>query len=285
MTIGSLFAFQGYLYYLYSPFQKISSLSLMFQKAKISWERIKELLSVIPETGGNLRLQEIEEMEVRNLSFSYNNEPLLRNINFKVKKGEILLIKGPSGSGKSTLLKLLLGLYRANKGIILYNGFPLERLDLKWLRSKIGFVSQDIFLFDDTVFNNIAFAKENATKEEIIKAVKFAEADEFIKNLPRGFQTVVGERGLCLSAGQRQRLSIARAVLKDPDILILDEVDAHLDFNLRRSITEKIVKLFSDKIIIVVSHDPEFFLFSKIFEIIPAINQNLNKPQMRGLEI
>ncbi len=259
MTIGTLFAFQGYLYYLYGPSQRISSFSIMIQHARAAWERVKELLRVVPEEGGERRLSRIDEIEVRNLSFSYDGRrPLLKGLNFKIRRGEVLLIKGPSGAGKSTLVKLLLGLYRPAEGEILYNGVSLKDLDLKWLRERIGYVSQDLFLFDDTVERNIAFGKEGVSEEEIEEAARLSGAMEFIESLPEGMNTVVGERGLSLSAGQRQRLAIARAVLKRPDVIILDEAGSSLPPDLQREIEERVWHLFKDRIIIAISHREAF---------------------------
>ena len=268
MTVGTLFAFQGYLFYLYGPSQRISSLALMLQHAKAAWERIKELLRVVPEKGGGRRLERIEEIEVRNLSFSYNGKtPLFTSLSFSLKRGEILLIKGPSGSGKTTLVKLLLGLYPVQEGEILYNGVALRELDLKWLRERVGFVSQDLFLFADTIERNIAFAKEEATREEIERAAALSGALEFIKKLPQGFSTKVGERGHLLSAGQRQRLSIARAILKEPEVIILDEAGSHLPAEVQREIETRVYHLFKDRIMLIISHRPIFLKPDKILDL------------------
>ncbi len=259
MTIGTLFAFQGYLYYLYGPSQRISSFSVMIQHARAAWERVKELLRVMPEERGAKRPGRIEEIEVRGLSFSYDGrKPLLYGLNFKVKRGEVLLIRGPSGAGKSTLVKLLLGLYRPQGGEILYNGVLLKELDLKWLRERVGYVSQDLFLFDDTVERNVSFGRVGAGRKEIEEAARLSGALEFIEGLPEGFSTVVGERGLALSAGERQRLAIARAIVKKPDVIILDEAGSSLPPSLQKEIEERVYRLFKDRIIIAISHREAF---------------------------
>ena len=175
-------------------------------------------------------------IEFKNVSFSYNPEienaedcEVLRNVSFTLKKGDTMAIVGPSGSGKSTLVDLLSRFYDIRFGEILIDGVPINQYALSDLRSLFGIVNQDVFLFDDTVYNNLIFGTENATEEEVVAAAKIAQAHDFIMELEEGYQTPIGNRGMRLSGGQRQRLSIARAILKKPQIFILDEATSALD--------------------------------------------------------
>ena len=175
-------------------------------------------------------------IEFKNVSFSYNPEienaedcEVLRNVSFTLKKGDTMAIVGPSGSGKSTLVDLLSRFYDIRFGEILIDGVPINQYALSDLRSLFGIVNQDVFLFDDTVYNNLIFGTENATEEEVVAAAKIAQAHDFIMELEEGYQTTIGNRGMRLSGGQRQRLSIARAILKKPQIFILDEATSALD--------------------------------------------------------
>ncbi len=194
--------------------------------------------------------------EFSNVSFRYNApyDVVLRKVSFKVPKGFKLGIVGPSGSGKSTLIELLLRFYDPQEGKISVDGEDLKEFDIPTLRRKIGVVSQDVFLFHDTIGANISFAKPDATFDKIKDAARKAYIDEFIESLPMGYQTLIGERGVLLSGGQRQRLAIARAILTDPDILIFDEATSALDSESEKFVQKAIETISRDKTVISIAH-------------------------------
>jgi len=197
------------------------------QKGVASAERIQEIIDadeVITEKPDAIAKTDfIESIHYRDISFSYEQEFVLKNINLNIEKGKMIAIVGASGSGKSTLVDLLPRFYDCTKGEILIDGIPVKDLRIDHLRGLMGIVTQETILFNDTVFNNIAFGMEIANGDDVIAAAKIANAHEFIENMPQGYQTNIGDRGAKLSGGQRQRISIARAVLKNPPIMILDE--------------------------------------------------------------
>ncbi len=194
-------------------------------------------------------------VECRDLHFSYTpDKEVLSGLNFKMKKGETVAIVGRSGAGKSTLINLLPRFYEATSGALLLDGHNINTLDLKALRHNLAIVTQETILFNDTVFNNIRYGREGATKEEVLAAAKAAYADEFIKELPAGYETVIGERGVILSGGQKQRLAIARALLKDAPLLILDEATSALDTESERMVQKAIDNLLTGRTAIVIAH-------------------------------
>ena len=179
---------------------------------------------------------------------------MLRNVSFSLKKGETLAIVGPSGSGKSTLVDLLSRFYDIRFGEILIDGVPIKEYALTDLRGLFGIVNQDVFLFDDTVYENLTFGAKNATEEEVVTAAKIAQAHDFIMELEDGYQTRIGNRGMRLSGGQRQRLSIARAILKNPQIFILDEATSALDNESELLFQEAILPYIEQHTGIVIAH-------------------------------
>ena len=200
-------------------------------------------------------------IEFKKVSFSYNPEienaedcEVLRNVSFTLKKGETMAIVGPSGSGKSTLVDLLSRFYDIRFGEILIDGVPINQYALSDLRSLFGIVNQDVFLFDDTVYNNLTFGTENATEEEVVAAAKIAQAHDFIMELEGGYQTPIGNRGMRLSGGQRQRLSIARAILKKPQIFILDEATSALDNESELLFQEALLPYIEQHTGIIIAH-------------------------------
>jgi len=194
------------------------------------------------------------EIEFKNVTFSYDREPVLENVSFRIAPGEKIGIAGETGTGKSTIAGLLLRFYEPDEGEITIDGVDIKDIKLESLRKNIAYVSQDIFLFSDTIKENIRIGKRNATDEEIEAAAKVAGADRFIRNLPDGYETEVGERGIRLSGGERQRIALARAVLKDAPIIILDEPTSHLDRKTEREIVESIEKISRDKTLIIIAH-------------------------------
>ena len=204
----------------------------------------------------SLPVEEVRgELELCNVTFAYrDNPPLLENLSLKVPTGTTIGIVGSTGSGKSTLVKLLLRLYEVRAGSILLDGIELQKLHLKDLRRCIGLVSQDLFLFHGTVAENIAYGSFDAPEEEIIEAAKVAEAHDYIVQLPKGYQTIVGERGQKLSGGQRQRIAIARAVLKNPPILVLDEATSAVDNETEAAIQRSLERITQNRTTIAIAH-------------------------------
>jgi ATP-binding cassette subfamily B protein len=198
----------------------------------------------------------VEEGEVvyDDVTFGYDDEPIIRNVDFAVEGGETLALVGPTGAGKSTVLKLLLRMYDVDEGEIRIDGQDVSEVTLRSLRRSIGYVGQSSYLFYGTVRENITYGAFEATDEEVREAAKAAEAHAFIENLPDGYDTMVGERGVKLSGGQRQRVTIARAVLKDPDVLVLDEATSDVDTETEMLIQRSIDRLTADRTTFAIAH-------------------------------
>ena len=194
-------------------------------------------------------------MIFRNVEFSYDGErKILKDINFELKSGHSIALVGPSGSGKSTIANLIPRLYDVNNGKITLDGVDVRALDLAWLRDKIGIVSQETYLFNGTIRENLLYAKPDATDEEIMEACKKANIEDFILNQENGLDTMVGNRGLKLSGGEKQRLSIARVLLKDPALLIFDEATASLDSISEKKIQDAINPIIDSRTSILIAH-------------------------------
>jgi ATP-binding cassette subfamily B protein len=195
------------------------------------------------------------KVEFRNVTFGYEpNKPVLKQLNFEVKPGEMIGLVGHSGAGKSTTINLLCRFYDVDEGEILIDGVPLRQIRLENLRSQIGIVPQDMFLFSGTIAENISYAKPSATREEIIRAAKIANAHDFILRKADGYETTLGEGGGGLSAGEKQRIAIARAVLHNPRILILDEATSQMDVETEKQIQEAIAELVKGRTTIAIAH-------------------------------
>jgi len=189
------------------------------------------------------------------VSFGYRDRDLvLRNFNLEIQPKEVVAIVGSSGSGKTTIMNLLLGFYKVEHGEITIDGYPINEVDLKSLRSQIGVVSQETFLFSGTVGENIGYGKQAATDEEIKRAAQLANAHDFIVGLPKGYDTDIGERGVNLSSGQKQRVAIARALIKDPKILILDEATSNVDSASELLIQEALEQNMKERTTIIIGH-------------------------------
>jgi len=195
-----------------------------------------------------------KEIEFRNLSFAYDTNEVLRNLNFTIKKGKTVALVGPSGGGKSTISDLIPRFYDPTKGSILIDGIDIKDAKAESVRSLMGIVTQEPFLFNDTIANNISFGKKGATKEEIIQAAKVANAHNFILETNKGYDTVIGDRGMKLSGGQRQRISIARAVLRNPPILILDEATSALDTESEKLVQQALDALMKNRTSLIIAH-------------------------------
>ena len=239
------------------PLTELGVIFDAYQKAMASFRRIVNLKNTQQTiTSGDNILEEFnEKIEISNLNFEYvENFPVLNNVSINIKKGETSAIVGSTGSGKSTLIKLILRLYDSTSGEIRFDDTEIKDLQIESLRNKIGLVSQDIFLFEGTVFENISYGNLDATDEEVWEAARLSESDKFINLLPNKENTIVGERGQKLSGGQRQRISIARAILKNPEILILDEATSAVDNETEAAIQRSINALKKGRTVIAIAH-------------------------------
>ena len=257
LTIGSLIAFNSFVGYLFGPTNRLINVNVQIQKALVALERITELFN-LPEQkkDENYKVEKINNLEIRNLNFKYekNDENILSNLNLSINSGEKIGIVGNSGSGKSTLLKILSGLYEIEDGKIVVNNEDLVNPQIVALRKHIAVVEQEPFLFNDTIYNNIKFGKVSATEKEIFEISEKAHVDEFVNKMPEKYNTQVGNKGNNLSVGQKQRIAIARALLKNPKILILDEATSSIDNFSEKYITETMKNLPKDMIVIIVAH-------------------------------
>ena len=239
------------------PLTELGVIFDSYQKAMASFRRILNLKNTLPTIdNGNEKLTSFNKnIEISNLNFEYvKNFPVLNDVSIDINKGQTTAIVGSTGSGKSTLIKLILRLYDSTSGEIKFDGKNIRDLELDSLRNKIGLVSQDIFLFEGTVFENIAYGNLDAKDEEVWEAAKLSESDKFINLLPNKENTIVGERGQKLSGGQRQRISIARAILKNPEILILDEATSAVDNETEAAIQRSINTLKEGRTVIAIAH-------------------------------
>ena len=241
-----------------SPAKSFSQGFYSLQKGMASADRIFEVLDaeeVIVEKQDALELPDFNDSIIyNNVSFHYNEVNVLHNINLTIPKGKMIALVGESGGGKSTLVDLLPRFYDVSEGHILIDGTDIRDFKISDVRGLMGIVSQESILFNDTVFNNIAFGLEHATREAVIEAAKIANAHDFIMEMEDGYDTVIGDRGMNLSGGQRQRISIARAVLKNPPILILDEATSSLDTESERLVQEALAKVMTNRTSIVIAH-------------------------------
>jgi ATP-binding cassette subfamily B protein len=239
------------------PFTDLSELMDEYQRAMASVRRVMALLDTpVTIPTGNRFLSGIQgEVQIDNITFAYNGrQDVLKHITLHIPAGANIGIVGATGSGKSTLVKLLLRFYEPQQGRILLDTIDIRELKLQDLRRCIGWVSQDVFLFHGTVLENIRYGSFDATREQVIQAAKLAEAHGFIRQLPQGYDTIVGERGQKLSGGQRQRLAIARAILKDPPILILDEATSAVDNETEAAIQKALARITQNRTTIAVAH-------------------------------
>jgi ATP-binding cassette subfamily B protein len=239
------------------PLTELGDTFDLYQRAMASFKRINALKNTQPDIqNGSIEAGSIEKLiALEDVNFSYvDNFPVLNDVSINIKKGSTTAIVGSTGSGKSTLIKLLLRLYDVKAGKIKFDDIDIKDLNIHSLRKTIGLVSQDIFLFEGTVFENIAYGNLEASNGDIWKAAKLSESDEFINLLPNKEDTIVGERGQKLSGGQRQRISIARAILKNPEILILDEATSAVDNETEAAIQRSLDTLKEGRTVIAIAH-------------------------------
>lgn len=257
--VGVIVEFIIYVNMLTWPVASVGFITTMIQRAEASQKRINDFLKQKPniQNKENAIKKDIKgHIKFENVSFTYEdtNITALKDISFEVKAGKKLVILGNTGAGKSTILELIGRLYDASKGQITVDGEPIEDIDLNDLRSKIGYVPQDAFLFSESIKENIKFGKADATDEEIIEAAKSAEVHHNIIDFSKGYETVLGERGITLSGGQKQRVSIARAIIKDPQIVLFDDCLSAVDTETEEAIMKKFNSISHNKTSIIVSH-------------------------------
>ncbi len=257
-TPGALFAFLTAFVSAYRPFKSLLSLNVNLQEGLAAAARIFAILDTHPTVKNSDNAKEIifdhPEIIFDKICLKFEQKTALKSINLKLPDGKSTALVGRSGGGKTSLGNLLVRFYDPSNGVISINGHDIKTITLESLRSQIALVSQDTILFDADVSQNIAYGKQNYSKEQIIEAAKAADAHEFILNLPQGYNTVLGTQGFSLSGGQRQRLSIARAFLKDAPILILDEATSSLDLNSEQNILNALKKLRQGKTTLIITH-------------------------------
>ena len=248
------------LFSLFQPLKNLTNVVNELQNGLASADRVFAIMDIdsdIKDTNNAVEIVDLKEsLSFNQVSFSYGekNDKVLNNINFKINKGEIIALVGPSGAGKSTLVDLIPRFYDTLDGSIKVDNKNIKELKISSLRSLMGIVTQETFLFDDSVKANIAYGVENISDNQIQEAAKAANADNFIKELPDGYNTIIGERGVSLSGGQKQRIAIARAIVKNPPILILDEATSSLDSESEKHVQSAIENLMNKRTVIVIAH-------------------------------
>jgi len=254
MTVGSFFAFVTALFMLYDPIKKFSNIHNQMQDALAATERIDELFKTVADiTSGSLVLKNIKEIKFDNVSLSYGKKTALKDIDIVANTGKVYAFVGDSGSGKSSLVNLLVRFYDANSGQLLINETDIKKYSLTSLHKNIAFVTQRIFIFQDTIANNVAYADE-VDNERVVKALKKAYVWDFVSKLPDGIDTKLDEFGTNISGGQRQRIALARALYKNPKVLILDEATSALDNKSEKSIQKALDDIKNEMITFVVAH-------------------------------
>jgi subfamily B ATP-binding cassette protein MsbA len=259
MTIGALTVFLSYLNKFFNPVKDLAKMTVNIAQATVALERIQQILNadmITPQKPGAIDPGKLKgDIIFEHVYFSYiKGIPVLKDINLEIRSGQRIGICGPTGSGKSTIASLIPRLYDSTLGHVFIDGIDITDYTLEGLRNQIGFVLQDTMLFYGTIRDNIAYGRPDATEQEIIEAATLANADEFITRLPKGYDTIIGERGVTLSGGERQRIGIARAVVRNAPILILDEPTASLDAASEKIVSEALERLMKGRTVITISH-------------------------------
>ncbi len=259
LTLPDLLTYLMCVAILIEPIQKLVNFIRLYQEGSAAFDRFMDLMEVSPEIGDAADAVELNRVRgniaFRNVSFRYQSGGyVLKNISLDIKAGDYIALVGPSGIGKTTLCSLIPRFYEVSGGEILLDGVNIKDIRLKSLRRNIGVVQQEVYLFSGTVADNIRYGKPDAGRDEIVEAAKKADADEFIRSLPQGYDTDIGPHGVRLSGGQRQRLSIARVFLKDPPVLIFDEATSSLDSEAERAVRQSLEKLTTDRTTLVIAH-------------------------------
>ncbi len=259
LSPGQFTSFLTALFLMYSPIKRLSQAHNDYQQGKAGYERVQQIISTENPIRDRSSAVEIKstrgEVEFKDVHFAYQPDvPVLKNISFLARPNEMVALVGASGSGKTTIMNILLRFYDPESGEILIDGRDFRSITLKSLREHIGLVTQDVFLFNDTILNNIAYGRKRYSAEDVARAAAVARAADFIAELPLKYETVVGERGIFLSNGQRQRISIARAVLKHPQILIFDEATSSLDSESEKLIQEAMAEVMKNRTTFVIAH-------------------------------
>jgi ATP-binding cassette subfamily B protein len=258
LTFGELVMFNSFIWALSNPMKMAGWLLNDVQRFIASAEKVEDLLETEPKIASLHNVVPIDDykgvVEFNKVSFSYGEEPVLKDISFKVKPGQTLAIIGPTGAGKSTMVNLLSRFYDATSGEVKIDGRDVKDWELQQLRKGMAMVMQDIFLFSDTIEGNIAYGDPSTSNDAVKLAAKLADAHGFIQDLPEGYDTIVGERGVGLSGGQRQRIALARAILKDPSILILDDTTSSLDMETENRIQQTLKSIQKNKTCFIIAH-------------------------------
>ena len=259
MSMGELSAFLAYAAMVAGTGHALAQLWGSLQTVGVATQRVGEVLQLMPEQSTSVGLHRAEKIRgsvaFHDVSFSYNGSTrALDGVSWTCEPGEVVALVGPSGAGKSTMVSLIIQLYRVGDGRILVDGIDSREWDLTFLRERVGFVTQQVFLLDDTVANNIRFGKPDAASDDIQQAAQSSGAAAFIQKLPQGFDTRIGERGVKLSAGERQRLSLARTLLKNPDLLILNEPTSSVDARTEAEIRETLRTRLNGRTTFIVAH-------------------------------
>jgi ATP-binding cassette, subfamily B, bacterial len=233
ITVGEFFSLWIYSFFIFGPLQEMGTVVNLYRETEVSLQNFQKILDTPkePQPESPVRLESVEELAFENVSFTHQStpQPALRDISFQMQRGRTLAFVGPSGAGKTTLVKLLVGLYRPQAGRILYNGVDLREVDMEALRERIGFVTQETQLFSGTIRENLLFVRPDATDAQCLEALHRAACQSLLARAEKGLDTMIGEGGIKVSGGERQRLSIARALLRRPDLLIFDEATSSLD--------------------------------------------------------
>ncbi|PYP91403.1 MAG: ABC transporter ATP-binding protein [Candidatus Angelobacter sp. Gp1-AA117] len=259
LSAGSLVLFYQYLTKMYKPMQELSKMTDTYSKAAVGYERIQEVLQTDKEVRDLPRAKRAPELkgkiEFEHVSFSYSpDQPILNDMSFTIEPGQVAAIVGPTGVGKTTIASMIARFYDPVEGVVTIDSTDIKLFKQKTLREQMSFVLQENVLFHGTIWQNIAYGKPEATREEIIRAAELANAVEFIEKMPEGYNSLVGERGVTLSGGQRQRIAIARAIIRNTPILILDEPSSGLDAASEKLVFEALDRLMEGKTAIVIAH-------------------------------